>query len=71
VAFQTLTGIWKATWAGRRGSLLFESNVISCMSVGLTSPKEESKDLHCDGQFWRTSNTDMVVGDWAKSSNRL
>jgi GH43 family beta-xylosidase len=58
-------------WVGRCGSPLSESNVISCMSAVSTAPKAESKDFHCDGQVWRTSNTDMAAGDWAKSSTKL
>jgi hypothetical protein len=71
VVFQILTGIWKATWAGRRGSPLSEPNVINWVSAVSSAPKAESKDFLCDGQVWRTSNTDMAAGDWAKSSTRL
>ena len=71
MVFQILTGIWKATWVGRRGSPLSESNLINYVSVGSTAPKAERKDFLYDGKVWRTSNTDMAAGDWAKSSTRL
>jgi hypothetical protein len=56
---------------GRCGSLLSISKVMSQVSAGSTAPKAERKDLHCDGQVWRTSNIDMVARGYAKSSTRL
>jgi hypothetical protein len=49
MVFQILMGIWKATWGGRRGSSLFELNVISWVSAVSIAPKVERKDFLCDG----------------------
>jgi hypothetical protein len=47
------------------------SKVMSLVSAGSTAPKAESSDFHYVGQVWRTSKTDMAVGDCAKSSTKL
>jgi hypothetical protein len=69
--FCIFTGIWIATKAGRRGSQLSRSKVMSRVSVGSTAPKVESRDFYCVGQVWRTSKTDMAAGDCSKSSTKL
>jgi hypothetical protein len=57
--------------AGRRGSQLSRSKVMSRVSAGSTAPKAESSDFRCVGQVWRTSKTDMAAGDCTKSSTKL
>jgi hypothetical protein len=47
--FQILTSIWKDASARRHGAPLSRSKVMSRVSAGSISPKEESKDLRCDG----------------------
>jgi hypothetical protein len=69
--FRIFTSIWIATKAGRRGSQLSRSKVMSRVSAGSTSPKAESRDFRCVGQVWRTSKTDMATRDCAKSSTKL
>jgi hypothetical protein len=59
------------TAAGRRGSQLSRSKVISRVSAGSTAPIAESSDFRCVGQVWRTSKTNMAAGDCAKSSTKL
>ena len=69
--FRMETETWNAKVEGRRGSDWSKSNVINCKSFGLIAPMAESKVLHCEGQFFKTSNADMAVGDWANSSTML
>jgi hypothetical protein len=38
---------------------------------GSTALKVESSDFLYVGQVWRTSKTDMAVGDCAKSSTKI
>jgi hypothetical protein len=69
--FLIVTGIYKATNKGSRGSELSKSKVMRRESEGLTSPNVDSKAFHCEGKVCKTTRTDMVIGDWANSLMRL
>jgi hypothetical protein len=56
---------------GYREFTLSRSKVMSRVSTGSTAPKAESSDFCCVGKVWRTSRTNMVAGDCAKSSTKL
>lgn len=71
VMFQTMTGIWKATKEGSRGSELSKSKVIRRESKGSTVPNVDSNDLFCKGHVCKTSSIDTIVGHCAKSSSML
>lgn len=72
MALWTLIGIWKATDEGNGGcSNASTGKIIKRPSEGSTTPKSVSRYFFRDGHEWRTSNVDMVVGDYTKLSTIL
>ena len=62
----TMTDTWKATDEGSHGSPLSRSKVMRFTLKGSKTLSTFNNSFRWEGNYWKTSRVDMMVGDCAK-----